>query len=515
MGQTSSRYSAGHIRQSARIYLLGKLVSAVGGIIAVILLARYLSIAEFAVYSALTGFVEMFTALAGFGITHALLRFLPELFAKHQDHSMKRLIGIGILTRTFTLTIAVILVSFGSEPVTGFFKLSEWQDTFNLFLLLVWVRVTFHFLFQILETLLAQAVGQSGFVLTNILKLAGIVTAIVWEQLDLLLVIRIEIAAEIIGAGVLALGLIRRIKAHCNHDELKSGWLASNWQRVWRFGLIGYLQHLAVLLYGGSPNRLAGARYLASGDMASLGFAQSLVDTMRRYLPAQLFQGIIYPVIIARYATGRNFADIARITDLLLRFNTVVLGIPLVILLVSGEDLLSFLSNDKYSEQACLGLILFSVALAFESDRFLLDILVQAVERFDMLLYTNLLLSASLFLALFLFPTMGVAAIPLANIAGLVVANAIVRIWLRLKGFKCRMTWSSYVKIIFASILSVTTGRFTNEWLAQNEIIITWLYHWIISGSIAIVSYLFLILLLKPFSNEELSGLKRIKQGEG
>lgn len=515
MSEKTTRYSADHIHRSARIYLLGKLVSAVAGIVAVILLARYLPIAEFAVYSALTGFVEMFTALAGFGITHALLRFLPELYAKHQDSSMKQLIGVGMLTRTLTLTIAVVLVSFWSGPVAGFFNLSEWQDTFNLFLLLVWVRVTFYFLFQVLETLLAQSVGQSGFVLANILKLSGIATAVYWEQLDLLLVIRIEIAAEIIGVGVLAIGLIRRLRAHADNDDSETGWVVNNWRRIWRFGLIGYLQHLAVLLYGSAPNRLAGARYLPSSDMASLGFAQSLIDTIRRYLPAQLFQGIIYPVVIARYATGRNFADIARITDLLLRFNTVVLGMPLVIFLVSGSDLLSFLSDGKYSEQASLALILFSLALAFESDRYLLDMLVQAVERFDMLLYTNLLLSSSLILALWLFPIMGIAAIPVANIAGLVVANAVVRIWLRLKGFKCQITWSSYFRIILAGLLSIKAGWYSAEWLAQNEIVTGWLFHWIIAGTIAIVSYLLLILLLKPFSGEELSGLKRIKQGKG
>ncbi len=514
MSDKSSRYSADHIHSSARIYLLGKLISAATGIVAVILLARYLSIAEFAVYSALTGFVEMFTALAGFGITHALLRFLPELYAKHQDRSMKQLIGVGMLTRTLTLTIAVVIVGFGSGPVAGFFNLSEWQDSFNLFLLLVWVRVTFYFLFQILETLLAQSVGQSGFVLANILKLSGIATGIYYQQLDLLLVIRIEIAGEIIGVGVLALGLIRRLRVHAGNDDSDTGWVGNNWQRIWRFGLIGYLQHLAVLLYGSSPNRLAGARYLPSTEMASLGFAQSLIDTIRRYLPAQLFQGIIYPVVIARYATGRDFADIARITDLLLRFNTVVLGMPLVIFLVSGTDLLSFLSDGKYSEQACLGLILFSIALAFESDRYLLDMLVQAVERFDMLLYTNLLLSASLFLALWLFPIMGIAAIPVANITGLLLANGVVRIWLRLKGFKCQITWTSYFRIILAGLISIKTGWYLMEWLAQNEIVTGWLYHWIISGVAAIGSYLLLILLLKPFSGEELSGLRRIKQGK-
>ncbi len=512
MTEQASRYGEDHIRRSASVFLAGKLISAVGGIVTVILLARYLTIGEFAAYSALTGFVDLFTALVGFGITHALLRFLPELYAQHQDRTIKRLLGLGILTRTLTLTTAVILVSYGSGPVTEFFKLSDWQTAFSLFLWLVWIRVTFYFLFQLLETLLAQAIGQAGFVFANISKLIGVIVASGGEQLDLVVVIQIEIAAELVGVIILALGLIRTIINQSNQDASGPGWLEKNWKRIWRFGVVAYLQHLAVLLYGSSPNRLVGARYLPAGEMASLGFAQSLIDNMRRYLPAQFFQGIIHPVLIARYATGRNFAEIARIADILLRFNTLVLGLPLIVLMVSGDDLLSFLSKGKYSDEASLALILFSIALAFESDRYLLDILVQAVERYDMLLYTNLILSGSLLLALLFIPKFGIAAIPLANFAGLVVANGVVRIWLKNKGFDCLVNWLSYLKIILAGLLSVTAGHFVSEWLIQFDLEA---FIWIIAAVITLGTYLLLVWFFKPFSSDELSGLSRLRKSKG
>lgn len=460
--EAAQRYGSAHIRRTARTFLIGKIISAIAGIGLLFLFARYLSVSEFAIYSTLGGFIEMFTAFAGFGITHAILRYVPELYAKQRDTAMRRFVLGGMALRSFTLACAVGLVWLYVDPVTAFFRLSEWIYVFDMFLFLAFVRVSFYFVYQILESLLAQNIGQIGFTFSGVLKFLGVLVVVNIGYVDLVIVICIETFAEVAGLGIMLIGLTRMLTiAIADNEQLQSHWLGISWSRIWRYGLTGYLQHLAVLLYGSAPNRLVGARFLEASSMATLGFSQSLADVMGRYLPVQFFQGMIRPVLIARYSVNHDYRTLARQAGVLLRFNLLILAFPWVALVTAGEFMLAWITHDKYGVEANLLLIFLLIALALESGRFMLDIMTQAVERFDILLFTNLLLSFSLLTAIPLFSIFGAIAIPIANILGLLAANLVVIIWLSRAGFPTKPTWQPIIGLFVCIVVASIIGRLT------------------------------------------------------
>ena len=81
-----------------------------------------------------------------------------------------------------------------------------------------------------------------------------------------------------------------------------------------------------ILPYGGNTNRLVAGHMLAAPAVASYGFAQSLYEYLKRYLPAQLMVGLIRPVVVARWARERSFPAIAEISSQVVLINVLLIG---------------------------------------------------------------------------------------------------------------------------------------------------------------------------------------------
>lgn len=498
-GEITNRYGAASIRRGLLHFVTGKAVTALSGLAILFMVVRALPVDQFAAYSALTAFVEVFTALAGFGLTHLALRYLPELNAQHLDGALNRMI-MGVLTlRTITLCIAVAIVYWYSPEVAGFVGLMNWSEMFRLFMIVVFARVSFHFLYQILESLLRQRAAQIGVVVVSLAKFGAVTTLFVTDALSLEAVIWIEAVTETIGCLILIYFMRRDFLWRHNSNE---GWFGANWRRMVRFGLHGYGQHLALLFYGSSPNRLLGSRYLEVGAMAGLGFVQALSDVIRRYMPAQMFSGLIRPVFLANYSQTQDFQQLVSRVNTLFKISCWLLGIPLMLMCVAGKDVFQLVSGGKYGEGESLLMAGFIIVLALDAWRGLLDILAQAVERMDMLLYSSLLLSLSLLCSIPMIGEWGAFSIVLANVIGLLLSSALVGRWLAHCGHVHRHDWLGLVKIIMAVAVAVLAGRGIDALGI----------HWLACVIISLLVYLALSYLLKPLNASEMALIKSLRK---
>lgn len=454
------RYGGASVRRGLVRFIAGKGLSAAAGVLTLLLIVRALSVEAFAAYAALGAFTEVFTALAGVGLPHILNRYIPELYAAHLDHSLRRLVAWSLGLRSLTLVALIALVYGTAAPVSAFFGLGSWTDAFRLFLAVVFVRVGLQTAIQVLETMLMQGAVQACWVTTGFIKLAVVSVFFYRDGLDLRTLILTELFTDGLGL-VLAAAFTGRHLLALPFAPLPedTGWLRRNIRRMARFGVAGYGQHLAIMLYGSSPNRLVGSRYLGPVPMASLGFAQSLADTIRRYLPVQLFSGLVRPVLLAAYSRNRDFDELVGRANLVLKANYILLGVPLTLLLVAGDQVMLLLSGEKAGMLAAWLLVGFLTVMALESLRVMLDIMAQAVERLDILFYSNIVLSGSLFIAIPLIPSLGAAAIAGANIFGMLAANSLTINRLGREGYRYRHDWPGIGRIAAALLASVLCGR--------------------------------------------------------
>ncbi|MGZ8270518.1 MAG: beta-1,6-N-acetylglucosaminyltransferase [Methylophilus sp.] len=456
----SDRYSSARIKVGLLHFMLGKGASAIAGFAAMLLVIRELSVSSFAAYSILVAMVEIITAISGFGLVHALLRYVPELYAKHYQLSLKKFLTYSICIRVVVLFATGLVAYYLSDAIAPKIGLGAMLDAFKLFLLVVVVRSITHFISQILESTLHQGNAQLAFLLAAIARLVGMLYLAHQGNVTLIEVIWIELIADVLSLLVMLVGLIKIVadNTHINPED-DGNWPKRHLKQIAKFALTGYLQHLAITPYGGHANRLVGGGMLSIVSMANYGFAQSIYEYIKRYMPAQLLVGLIRPIVVARYSERKNFSTAANLCNQVMLVNVLLIIGLYVILMVAGKDGLMMISAGKYGADALLVLSALFLVLLLETQRQQLDLLVQTVERYQFLIYSNALLASSILLAFVLIPFLGAVGMPLANVIGLLVANAWVNRQLNSAGFTFKYPWFISASILLLGVFALALGE--------------------------------------------------------
>lgn len=421
-----SAFTSARVRSGLVHFLMGKIVSAVAGMAAMVLVVRGLTVPEFAAYSVLVALVEVFTALSGMGLSHIILRYVPELFSAGLLMSLRRLVNGAFVLRSVVLVLALSLALWSSPQLAGLLGLDDRLPELQLFLLLVGLRSTSHFLSQILESTLSQGYSQLAFSASAICRCLGMFWLVHAGSVTLTHVIALEAACDALACVILTIGLVlvlryktSGLQTSANRDH----WLSGRGGQMLRFAGSAYLQHLATLPFGGNTNRLVGGAMFGDRVMASFGFALSLYEYAKRYLPTQLLIGVIRPVVVARFSADRNFPTVARLCEQSFQINLVVLLGAMAGLVVAGPELLGVVSAGKYGAESAILLVALLAILLLETQRLVLEVLTQTVERYDLMIVSNLFLSSSVLLGILVYPWVGAIGFPVANGLALVLAN--------------------------------------------------------------------------------------------
>jgi len=452
----SEPYSASRIRRGVFHLIGGKAITSIAGIGTFLLLVRALPVEQFAAYTILFALVELVEASTGVGLSQILSRYVPELYVGHHRNALRRLVTIVLTLRIGVLTAFVGIVYLLAPSVAPLIGLSGWEWAVKAYLAVVLVRVSAMALFGILESMLHQGIAQLGFGLVTAMRFMLLLGAYVQGGLDLRTVIVIELLTDLLGCGVMAIGLIRTMPARSSPEpEATSRWLRSNLGRMVDFGVKGYLQHMLILPYGGATNRLVVGGTLASTEAALFGFAQSVADLMERYLPVRLLAGVIRPVLTARYVRDRNFSELELAANLIFKINAIVICLAAVVVFAGGSSMIGLVTKGKYVDGG-VGLLLAMCALVFLfSLRHTLDQVCQAVEHNGPLIWSNVVITSSVLPGIAFLPALGVFAMPVANIAGLIL-GILILVWrLRAAGFAYRQDLRGLVKMLAVTALGM------------------------------------------------------------
>lgn len=458
-----ARYGKERVKRGLIHFFIGKSVSALGGFCAMLLVVHALSISDFAKYSVLVALVEVFTALSGFGIAHMFLRYVPELYVKFQSKALRSLILFGLGFRSGVLVLLLLLAWVCSGYLSAWIGLADAVSIFNMFLVVVAFRSTNQFLSMILESTLHQGIAQSAFSIIAVLRCIGMLWLIhdYPQQVALVDVIWVEAIAECIAMLIMLLGIGSVLWQRKVADEPEADWFAANRDQLITFSKAAYFQHLATLPFGANTNRLVGGAMFGEHLMAKFGFANSLYEYIKRYLPTQLLIGLIRPVVVARFSTTRNFTVAARLCEQSLQVNLALLAGFLAVMMVSGREILLLISAGKYGAAGISVSVLSTllVLLVFETQRVILEMLTQMVERYEVMIPSNIFLSFSVLGGIAAFPIMGVVALPMANILALVLANYWVARRLAILGFQYQHDWKASIESLVMLVVSVATGK--------------------------------------------------------
>lgn len=453
-----ARYGNERVKRGIQHFFLGKGISALAGFGAILLVVRNLSIADFAKYSVLIALVEVFTAIAGFGLVHLILRYVPELYSKYQTTLLKKLVVIATSLRTFLLLVLLGAGWYFSDTISGLIGLSEAVVAFECFLLVVAFRSTSHFLSQILESTLHQGITQTAFSVTAIGRYLGLWWLSHHHTINLVDVIVLEAICDAFACLFLLIGVISTLMEKRTDEQMMTETYDRKNEHMMRFAITAYLQHLATLPFGGNTNRLIGGAMFGEKIMANFGFAQSLYEFAKRYLPTQLLIGVIRPIVVARYSTTKDFSVAAKLCEQSLQFNLALLSGGLAVLFVSGAELLYFISKGKYAGESLIILTALIFFLALETQRLILEVMAQTVERYDILIPSNIFLSVSIIFGIVGYKFIGAIAFPLANAGALILSNFWIIKKLASLGYRYQHDWMGTLTSLFILLVSTAIG---------------------------------------------------------
>ena len=258
-----------------------------------------------------------------------------------------------------------------------------------------------------MESLLWQKDAQYSLAAGSLIRFLLVIGFIVFAEIDLINLVVIEAMTECMTLVFILYRYYRKWKTDENRKEGSPEWLANNKKRVFKYGLLNYLVGQSTLLYGSAPNRMLLAAYLPSANLAVFGFADGIANLTRRFTPTRLLLGFIRPIFMAHYSTKNDFKKLNRMSNFVFRINVILLVLPISILFVVGEPLFSWLTAGKYGDAAYL-LAGFLVLIIFEGLYNQLELIVQAIERNQIIIVSNIIKSLPLLFVIPLIHTFGV-----------------------------------------------------------------------------------------------------------
>lgn len=375
-------YAVSHIRYGVIQFLIGRGISAFLGLTVALLLVRYMPVKDYAVFATLVGVQIFVVAMVSLGLDRIISRFIPVARLKSDTRTLAKFVWWLLALRMAALAVAILPLLALTPTVAIKLNAAGYESAFYA----TWV---FTFLFG-----LSQHAMRS---LQALMEQVAVKWAQFWEFLPRLLLIlgwilanhsvigvaeALWIFAACSGVGLLlqAVSLRRCLSAV---RQVESPWQLPT-GKIFHTGWHNFTQTLLLLPSEAPSLRLIGAYFLLAPAMAAYGFFQTLIGTVRRYLPIQLLLDISEPVIFARYSQSGDFRQLNATTNSMLKINAYVL-LPLIgWLLVVGEPTVSLLTGGKYLEYAWVPPILVA-ALLYESHWIVLRVVVNAVGQANLL----------------------------------------------------------------------------------------------------------------------------------
>jgi O-antigen/teichoic acid export membrane protein len=423
-------YGLENLRHSLRHFFIGKAATAVTAVVLLLLLARWLSKEDYAVYVSLQAVLVIISYATTFGVSQSLLRFIPELRVANNNLPLYRKVVHSLVVQSVAIAAGFFVVALALPWLEQWFNLHAWREWVYLYLVVGWLRLTGQFLGRIMETLLWQKQSQYSQATGSFLRLLAIALAAKFGVLDIPTLFVIELAAEILILILLLLGYTRKWRADPHRHEGDPDWWKTHEARSRRYAFWSYLSSIASVLAGSAPYRLVAARLLAPEGVALFGFATGMMDMLNRYTPTRLMQGTIRSILVARFSEHNDQQDLVAKLRLNFQVNALMLAVLAAFALAAAGPVLNWLTQGKYSEANVILAALIGV-LVLDVLRAQYELLAEVVERNQWTVAGNMVLGLGVASALLATPYWGMPGLILGAVLGEAAALAVMIAGLR------------------------------------------------------------------------------------
>jgi O-antigen/teichoic acid export membrane protein len=417
----SEHYSLARARRSLAHFGIGKLMSAAAGVVALLLSIWMLPAAEYGWLVTLLAVLEIFYLFTGFGLSTVVQRYVTDCRIRASQRCFREFVLKIVLWRLLTAAIGGLIVLALMEPLLQVLGMDSAPVGAIAFVSLLCVGSLLRFMDEILPALLLQGHAQISLILRNLLK--AVAYLLPWwagASVTLADAVLIELSAALL-ALIVALVVLMRYLTHPHAEGVDTYQPTGMWSVSTRF----YLVQIIGQIYGTNALKLLVMRILGPEATGALGFAQSVVDMIRNYLPAHLLSGWVRPLMVSRYVENKNAQEIAELAWMIFKLNLFGI-IPLAVFFaLFGDEAGALASGGKFPAVGALFLWL-TILLVFQTAHLLVSLLTVTLARPAANLLATIFACAGLPLAWLIAPSMGVVGVVLSLIVAEIIWVGIV-----------------------------------------------------------------------------------------
>ncbi len=396
----SGHYSLRKIQRSAGHFLAGKLVGSVLTLSAFALTARLLGARHYGAYAALLAAAEVMMSLAALGIDWLTGRYLPEYRSRGDRHQLRRLLVSAFATQAAVMIAIALVVTALSARIAPRLGIADGLLVGGYAMVFVLEGSARIVRDQFLPLLLAQGSAQIATLMRS-----GSLVLMLWlahtagttpASGPLVWVVGAEALAALLSlcVGVVALRvLVRRHVPDATH-AIGTPWQPPPAATLVRFARNAYVSTLLVVPAGGAALTLVIGALAGTQAAGAFGFARSLVDQVRRFLPIELFLSLIRAGVTARYAVSRDFAALN--LQLGLAFGvSVVAAMPILAVMIGQGSAVAAAIGGAGFDGAASVLTVWSISLLLFPHRRTAELVAYTTDQSHACVKGGLMLAAS------------------------------------------------------------------------------------------------------------------------
>ncbi|RYG05511.1 MAG: hypothetical protein EOO07_30000 [Chitinophagaceae bacterium] len=283
------------VKRSMLSMLIGRPISALGGLLVLVLLSRLLTKEEYGAYFALWALVEITILLSDPGVLHLIYRFVSASSNNQGQIMPKGPARQLLLTRCIALAIGAGILLIIPAHWLDLFSLTSSPHLLKAAAIILLFEGAARTIEAIFDTMLCQGASQTSTVARTLIRLLGVYLCFLQTgSLTFEMLIWVDICATALGA---LLATILLIRIYINRKTYAGQYVDTapvSPRTLFYYAGPAYLSQILGILFSIDMLKLTLSGGNSIYELAVFGFVFSLTLVIQRYLPANLFAGIFY-----------------------------------------------------------------------------------------------------------------------------------------------------------------------------------------------------------------------------
>ena len=382
--------------------------------VATIVIARNLSVADYGIYNLFFGSILIFSFFTNFGMAGSLQRFLAEYAKLRKDGLFFRTFFFAMKFRLVSgvIVFAAIILMFNS--LSGYFSVSTYKYEFVLFCVGTYAFFQTEFLQIALNSLFLHSASNLSQVAYQSLRVWVIVILLLFFGGGLISVYTAELVAYGFGAALLWI-LFQREAYTPKKKRLLENNDRIEWQRFLRFSAYNAATIPGGILFSQASDFFVVAAMATTNQLGIYALGSRASNMLLSIMPQNILQTVVRPAFYHRYySVEKKNEELNRMFRSLVVLISAVLFPILVLIGIQAEPILTFIFKSKFVEATPVFLMLL-VFNAFTALELPCDLVLQAIEKVQARLYAQVFAVYNILAAVLLIPRFGLLGVAFAT----------------------------------------------------------------------------------------------------